>query len=228
VIEIMKANSRLPDFLEADMWAGISGARSASAGSRSSSPSTGRTRSSPRRELPGLGEQVSLRPSAAAEGDLRLARRQDDGRVYTVSVEIGDGSFIVVDLRGNPDQDPSRQPRPQTLDDRGADDLQERDDPTGVANGGSFRPLTLLTRPGSIFDAASPRRSASTRDVDPALRPDLALSRAAPRAGFPQVTTRPICGTFIGGRHPDTGRHFTVVEPQLGGWGASRRHGHEA
>ena len=30
-----------------------------------------------------------------------------------------------------------------------------------------------------------------------------------------------ICGTFIGGPHPDTGRHFTIVEPQVGGWGAS-------
>jgi N-methylhydantoinase B len=30
-----------------------------------------------------------------------------------------------------------------------------------------------------------------------------------------------ICGTFIGGPHPDTGRHFTIVEPQVGGWGGS-------
>src|SRR5262249_17956619 len=27
--------------------------------------------------------------------------------------------------------------------------------------------------------------------------------------------------TFIGGPHPDTWRHFTIVEPQVGGWGAS-------
>lgn len=30
-----------------------------------------------------------------------------------------------------------------------------------------------------------------------------------------------ICGTFIGGTHPDTGRHYTIIEPQVGGWGAS-------
>ncbi|MEM8917194.1 MAG: hydantoinase B/oxoprolinase family protein, partial [Pseudomonadota bacterium] len=29
-----------------------------------------------------------------------------------------------------------------------------------------------------------------------------------------------ICGTFIGGIHPDTGRQYTIIEPQLGGWGA--------
>ena len=28
-------------------------------------------------------------------------------------------------------------------------------------------------------------------------------------------------GTFIGGPHPETGRHFTIVEPQVGGWGGS-------
>jgi N-methylhydantoinase B len=33
-----------------------------------------------------------------------------------------------------------------------------------------------------------------------------------------------ICGTFIGGIHPDTGRQYTIIEPQLGGWGASRDH----
>ena len=28
-----------------------------------------------------------------------------------------------------------------------------------------------------------------------------------------------VCGTFIGGIHPDTGRQYTIIEPQLGGWG---------
>jgi N-methylhydantoinase B len=30
-----------------------------------------------------------------------------------------------------------------------------------------------------------------------------------------------ICGTFIGGPHPDTGRWYTIIEPEIGGWGAS-------
>ena len=36
-----------------------------------------------------------------------------------------------------------------------------------------------------------------------------------PAGGFASI-----CGTVIGGPHPDTGRHYTIVEPQLGGWGA--------
>jgi N-methylhydantoinase B len=31
-----------------------------------------------------------------------------------------------------------------------------------------------------------------------------------------------VCGTFIGGMHPDTGRPYTIIEPQIGGWGASQ------
>ena len=59
------------------------------------------------------------------------------------------------------------------------------------------------------------------RGADPALRPDPALPRAAPRAaGFRPAGFASICGTFIGGPHPDTGRHFTIVEPEVGGWGA--------
>jgi N-methylhydantoinase B len=33
-----------------------------------------------------------------------------------------------------------------------------------------------------------------------------------------------VCGTFIGGVHPDTGRQYTIIEPQIGGWGASQGH----
>ena len=32
-----------------------------------------------------------------------------------------------------------------------------------------------------------------------------------------------VCGTFISGTHPDTGRHYTIIEPQIGGWGASQQ-----
>ena len=36
------------------------------------------------------------------------------------------------------------------------------------------------------------------------------------------ATSPAIAGTFIGGIHPDTGRQYTIIEPQLSGWGASR------
>jgi len=37
-----------------------------------------------------------------------------------------------------------------------------------------------------------------------------------PAGGFASV-----CGTLFGGIHPDTGRSYAVIEPELGGWGGS-------
>jgi N-methylhydantoinase B len=31
-----------------------------------------------------------------------------------------------------------------------------------------------------------------------------------------------ICGTLIGGVHPDTGQRFAIIEPEVGGWGGSK------
>ena len=39
---------------------------------------------------------------------------------------------------------------------------------------------------------------------------------------FPAGHFGSICGTVISGLHPDHGRRFTLVEPQMGGWGASK------
>ena len=32
-----------------------------------------------------------------------------------------------------------------------------------------------------------------------------------------------VAGTLFGGIHPDTGRAYAVIEPELGGWGGSAR-----
>jgi N-methylhydantoinase B len=92
----------------------------------------------------------------------------------------------------------------------------------GVANAGSFRPLQLQTRPGTVFDAREPAAMAIYYEVEVRLY-DAILRCLAPHLGdrLPAGGFASICGTFIGGPHPDTGRHFTIVEPQVGGWGAS-------
>jgi N-methylhydantoinase B len=90
------------------------------------------------------------------------------------------------------------------------------------ANAGHFRPLRLLTRPGSVFDPHPGAAFATYYEVEIRLY-DLIWRCLAPHVGerLPAGSFASICGTFIGGRHPDTGRHFTIVEPQVGGWGAS-------
>jgi N-methylhydantoinase B len=94
-------------------------------------------------------------------------------------------------------------------------------DPDSPANDGSFRPLKVLTREGSIFDARE--GSAIGFYFETEVRTyDLIWRCLAPHIPerLPAGHFSSICGTFIGGIHPDTGRQYTIVEPQIGGWGA--------
>jgi N-methylhydantoinase B len=224
VIAIMKVNSRLPDFLEGDMWAGISAARLGQRRIAELVDKYGRdTFLSALSRFMDYGEQVSLRAlEGLPKGRFTLAEEQDDGRVYNTSVEIGGDSFVV-DLRDNPDKDPFSANLGHDASMIAAQMIfKNATDPTGAANGGSFRPLTLLTRRGSIFDADEPAAFGIYAETVIRLY-DLIWRCLAPHlhARLPAGHYASICGTFIGGIHPDTGRHFTVVEPQLGGWGAS-------
>ncbi len=224
VMEIMKANSRLPDFLQGDMWAGIASAR------------VGERRILDLVEKYGLGtfvtaldsfmdygEQVALRAlEELPKGTFTLSEEQDSGAVYTVSVEITDEEFVV-DVRDNPDQDagPNNASRDGSLV-AAQMVFMNLTDAEGTANAGHLRPLRLLTRPGSVFDPNPGAAFATYYEVEIRLY-DLIWRCLAPHLGttLPAGSFGSICGTFIGGPHPDTGRHFTIVEPEVGGWGAS-------
>jgi N-methylhydantoinase B len=106
VIEIMKANSRLPDFLEGDMWAGISAAGLGERRIGEVVAKYGRdTFLAAVASFLEYGEQVSLRALGQLPEGRSTSPRSRTTAASTVSVEIGDGSFVV-DLRDNPDQDP--------------------------------------------------------------------------------------------------------------------------
>jgi N-methylhydantoinase B len=224
VMEIMKANSRLPDFLQGDMWAGIAAAR---VGERRILDLVDKygldTFVTALTHFMDYGEQVARRALAELpKGTFTLAEEQDSGAVYTVTVTITDDEFVV-DLRDNPDQDPG----PNNASRDGAMVAAQMvfmsiTDEHSAANAGHFRPLTLLTRPGSVFDPKPPAAFAIYYEVEIRLY-DVIWRCLAPHLGdrLPAGSFASICGTFIGGPHPDTGRHFTIVEPQVGGWGAS-------
>lgn len=224
VMRIMQANSRLPDFLQGDMWAGIAAVRIGTRRLQELVAKYGRdTFVAAVEHFMDYGEQVSLRAlEQLPKGRFTLEEEQDSGAVYRVAVEITDDAFVV-DLRENPDQDAG----PNNAGRDGAMVASQMvfkslTDPYGVANGGSFRPLQLLTRPGSVFDAQEPAAFAVYYEVEIRLY-DLIWRCLAPALGglLPAGHFASICGTFIGGPHPDTGRHFTIVEPQVGGWGGS-------
>src|SRR5436305_11547100 len=105
-MEIMKANSRLPDYLKGDMWAGIAAAR---VGDRRLVELVGKygleTFVTALREFMHYGEQVALRAlQDLPHGRFSLEEEQDSGAVYRVTVDISGDEFLV-DLRENPDQD---------------------------------------------------------------------------------------------------------------------------
>ncbi len=96
-------------------------------------------------------------------------------------------------------------------------------DSQSPANSGSFKPINLLTREGSVFHAQEPAPVGFYYEIElrvydlmwRCLAPHMPDRLAAGHFGS-------VCGTFIGGIHPDTGRQYTIIEPQIGGWGASR------
>ena len=224
VMEIMRCNSRLPDYLQGDMWAGIAAARVGERRILDLVEKYGRdTFTLALRSFMEYGEQVALRAlRELPKGRFSLAEEQDSGAVYSATVEITDHEFIV-DLRDNPDQDPG--PNNASRDGTIIAAQMVFMNITGassVANAGHFKPLTLLTRAGSVFDARPPAAFATYYEVEIRLY-DVIWRCLAPHLGarLPAGSFASVCGTFIGGPHPDTGRHFTIVEPQVGGWGAS-------
>jgi N-methylhydantoinase B len=225
VFEILKVNSRMPDFLEGDVWAAIASVR---IGARRLEELAAKYGSdifeNAMQSFMDFGEKVSIAELAKLpHGTFELTEEQDDGRFFNVKITISDREFVV-DLTDNPDQDagPTNTSRDgvmvcaQMI-------FKSLTDPYSPTNEGSFRPIRLLTREGSIFHAKEPAPigfyfETEVRVYDLMWR---CLAQHAPdRLAAGHFAS--ICGTFIGGTHPDTGRHYTIIEPQLGGWGASR------
>lgn len=92
-------------------------------------------------------------------------------------------------------------------------------------NQGCFRPLTVLTRPGSLVDPIFPAAVAagnvetSQRLVDVVLG---ALAHACPEA-IPAASQGTMNNVAFGGRHPETGQDFTYYETIGGGMGGRPR-----
>ena len=224
VLEIMKANSRLPDFLQGDLWAEIAAVRLGERRVAELARKYGvRTFLTAVEELLEHGERVIR--AALAElpaGRYELAEEQDDGTTYRVSVDISADEFLV-DLRENPAQNAG----PANVSRDGSVIAAQMALVTvagirGSANSGHYAPLRVLTRPGTVFDPAPEAACSIYSEVRIRLF-DLILRCLAPHLGdrLPAGGFTSVCGTFISGRHPDTGRQFTIVEPQIGGWGAT-------
>lgn len=225
VMDIIRVNSRMPDILNGDLWAAIASVR---IGAKRLQDLAGKygvavfERAVAR--FMDQGEAITRRALAhLPHGTFELSEEQDDGRIFHAKITIGPDLFEV-DLTNNPDQSPN----PVNTSRDGvmvATQLifKTLTDPHSPANGGTFRPLRLITREGSVFHAKEPAPIGFYYEIELRVY-DLMWRCLAPHMPDKLAAGHfaSVCGTFIGGIHPDTGRSYTIIEPQIGGWGASR------
>jgi N-methylhydantoinase B len=226
VFDILTSNCRMPDFLTGDLWAGVASVR---VGERRVLEIVNKYGEDvflhALEQYMDYGEQVSLNAlKQLPNGVYSLEEPQDNGQVYKVTVEVTDDEFIV-DLRDNPDQDPG--PFNMSADDAiiaSQIAFKNITSPERIANGGTFRPLKVLLRHGSVFNPKYPAAMGIYYEISIRLH-DLivrCLAEHMPNR-LPSGSFASICGTLFGGIHPDTGRSYAVIEPELGGWGGSQR-----
>jgi len=223
VMDIITCNSRMPDFLLGDVWAAIASVRIGAKRLEGLASKYGvETFTAAINSFMDFGEQTAKTEIAKLpKGTFELSEDQDDGRVYNVKITITDDEFIV-DLQDSPDQDngPTNTSRDGTIV-CAQMVFKSLTDPDTPANDGSFRPLKVLTREGSVFHAQEPAAIGFYFETEVRVY-DLIWRCLAPHIPerLPAGHFSSICGTFVGGIHPDTGRQYTIIEPQIGGWGA--------
>ncbi len=225
VFDIIAANSRLPDFARGDLWAQVAASRRAA--SRVAGLVGTYGLANYEAALAALFEEGEARAckglAALPKGTFRIEEEQDDGALWRAEIRITDERFTV-DLTGNPAQ---RDAPYNTSRDGAVISAQmifkALSDPELFANAGSFRPLEVITEPGTIFHAAGTAPHGYYFETRIRLYDMLwhCMAKALPER-LPAGHFASICGTVIAGTHPDTGHRYTMVEPQMGGWGATR------
>ena len=223
VFDILTVNSRMPDVLRGDVWAAIASVRVGAKRIQDMARKYGvPTFSAAMESYMDFGEKVARAELAKLpKGMFELSEEQDDGQFYHAKITITDDEFIV-DLTNNPDQvaAPINTSRDGVM--LSAQMIFKAiTDPHAPANGGAFRPIRLITRKGSVFDPVEPAPLGFYYEIELRIYDIMwrCLAREMPHLlGAGHFSS--VCGTFIGGIHPDTGRQYTIIEPQIGGWGA--------
>ncbi|WP_417583330.1 hydantoinase B/oxoprolinase family protein [Pelagibacterium sp.] len=227
VFDILYTNTRLPEYLRGDLWAGIAGLR---IGERRIHELIGKygteTFEAAVTDYMTLGEtRARAALKTLQHGTYSFEEEQDTGQVHKLTLTITGDEFIV-DLTDNPAQAGSSNSSREGTEIAVQLAFKSFADPEAPGNGGFFRPLNIKTRPGTIFHVEEPGALGYYSEVEIRLFDMLLRALAHHFPGVvPAGNFASICGTVVGGPHPETGRHYTIVEPQVGGWGAW--HGHD-
>jgi len=230
VLDLIVANSRMPERTLGDMWAGVAALR---AGERRFNKLLEQYGTSTvRRAIASIldyGETVTRNafdslPRGTFTAEVLMDDAAEDGSPVPVhaKVEITDTNFIV-DLTGNPKQSAAGPFNCSEAMTRIAVQIAFKalTSPSSPANAGSFRALKVICEPGTIFAAQRP--AAVGLYPEPVIHAiDLVCKALAPhmpeRIGAGCYAS--VNGTFVSGTNPVTGRFLVTIEPEPGGWGA--------
>ena len=224
VFDIITCNSRLPTFVKGDLWAQISAGRRAVKLIQQLFERYGKNALNQTiTDVKQVGEKRALQGLAALpHGQYKITEPQDDGANWRAKIIINAERFVV-DLRDAPAETagPYNTSRDGTVVACQVF-FKALTDPQRFANAGSFAPLEVLTTPGTIFHAGPTVAHAYYFETRLRLIDMLwhCLSNVMPDR-LPAGHFASIFGTVIAGEHPDTKRRYTMVEPQMGGWGAT-------
>ncbi len=223
VLDIITMNTRVPDTTMGDFWAGIASMRAGARRMLAIVEKYGRDAVEFAIEnYIELGEKMARRSlQDLPKGTYSAHEILDDGRTVQVEITISDDEFLV-DLRNNPEQTATAL---NSSYDATIVDVQmifkAIVDPQSFANSGTFKPIKVLVDRGSMFAAEYPAAMSVYYEVSMLLF-DLLWKALADhmKEYFPAGHYSSICGTFIGGPSQRGGDDHSIVEPQLGGWGA--------
>ncbi|WP_040227169.1 hydantoinase B/oxoprolinase family protein [Bhargavaea cecembensis] len=231
VIDMIKVNIRFPDLSLGDLWAQVAAIR------------TGEKRVKELCEKNGVktvkaaivnyldhGEQMARKELARLPKGEFFAEDfiDDDGFGngpfnVCVKVTITDDKFIC-DFRGTHAQVPG----PVNVTYTGLVSAVRTvflaiTNPSQDVNDGVFRPLEIITEPGSIVSAERP---APVSIYWEAMQggADVVMQALAPHLPdrLPAGQLLSVCAVTLSGNHHVNGEPFLIVEPSAGGWGAAR------
>lgn len=232
IFDIIATNSRLPDFVLGDLWAQVSAGRRAARLIRQLCEryGTGQLRDAISDTIAVGKKRAHAGLQTLPIGQYRICEPQDDNTSWSASITITKERFTV-DLRDAPPESsgPYNTGRDGTMVACQVF-FKALTDSQRFTNAGSFTPLDVLTTPGTIFHAGPTAAHAYYFETRIRLIDMLwhCLSDALPER-LPAGHFASIFGTVIAGMHPDTDRRYAMVEPQMGGWGAtSNRPGQSA
>ena len=233
IIDMIKVNVRLPDSTLGDLFAGIAAAEVGAKRVISIIEKYGlETYKKAKNDFLDYGERMCIEalkniPNGVYKGESTI---EDNGFgegpfPIKAKITVTDTEFIA-DFNGS---------HPQV---KGATNLSFSGLVTGcrslfkaittprmAANGGAFRPMKVLCKPGTIVSAEVPSAVSIYYEVL-ITSIDLIWKILAPIVPdkLPAGHLRSVCATFISGIHPDTNQFYIQAEPLAGGWGASATH----